>query len=238
MFPLRPPAPPPISTAASTPSNSHSSSSSTSTTTSSTSCNTSSPISQSATSSSFTNSSSCGSGNATVTVGNTPIPRFSFNESEALTFYSNISTSLGLVTTFPNSHEIYLSDDQALDYYSLLQIYHDTSNTDATDLAQKINNTMAQYGGLFQYWNPVFEILGNYGPFGNSPANGSDITYGTNGSYTIKYTNFSANPNFNYSQYSDALAYRVLLDIHHQNYSLAETDFTKSYRNVEWMRFR
>jgi len=133
---------------------------------------------------------------------------------------------------FPNSHQIYLSDDQALDYYSLLQIYRDTNSAEASLLAQGINVTMVQYGGLFHYWNPVFEILGDYGPFGNSTSNGNNVTYGTNGTYTIKYTNFSANPNFNYSRYSDALAYRVLMDLHYKNYCLAETDFAAL--NATW----
>lgn len=43
---------------------------------------------------------------------------------------------------YPGSNTIYLSDDQALDYCALLNIYNSTRNSTALSLATEINSKM------------------------------------------------------------------------------------------------
>jgi hypothetical protein len=159
---------------------------------------------------------------------------FSFNETLAVSFYSQLSTSIGLEEEYPGSHTIWLADDQALDYYALLSIYNSTHDSDALNLAQQISGSIVQWGGLWKYWNPVFEVIGRY-------PNTTEVMCGTERTinqsyqgYTINATVFTSCPCFNYSRYADELAYRVLLDLHTQNCAGAESEFSKLSTSHMW----
>ena len=151
--------------------------------------------------------------------------KFYFSDSKAIDFYLSLSkTGLGLLRDYPGASVIHLADDQALDYYALNDTYVTTLNSTAISVAYTLNSSMSSWGSLFKYWNPVFEVLNQY-PSSPSPQNGSDFIIGTQNGYTINATEYTPNPSFNYSQYSDQLAYRVLLELHVGNYSTAETLF-------------
>jgi len=154
---------------------------------------------------------------------------FSFNASLALNFYKESRTPLGLVALYPGSNTIYLSDDQALDYYALLDIYNSTGNPIATELASEINSTMnSHWGGLFKYWNPVFYILQNrsFWMDENGVNNLLSTVQDPNGtSYFVNTTVFSPDPNFNFSSYADLELYYCIWNLHVGNYSAAESTF-------------
>jgi hypothetical protein len=159
---------------------------------------------------------------------------FTFNYTAALLYYSSLATPTGLEVVYPGSHTIYLADDQALDYYALLKIYNVTGNPEAISLARRIYSASLVYGGLFKYWNPVFEVVGSY-PNTTQPMSGVDVTLGYIDGYTVRATVFSVNPAFNYSAYADQLAYRVLLYLHLGEYTQAEVVFgrlTKMWSGV------
>jgi hypothetical protein len=160
-----------------------------------------------------------------------PPASFLFNEIRALDFYNQLNTSIGLETDYPGSHTVWLSDDQALDYNALLDIYNSTHNDDALKMAQNINSSISQWGGFYRYWNPVFEVIGHY-PNSTQVMCGTSQTIGESEGYTINATVFNQCPGFQYWLFADQLAYRVLLDLHSQNYTLAESDFTKL--NITW----
>ncbi|MGI0080118.1 MAG: hypothetical protein ACRECH_10890 [Nitrososphaerales archaeon] len=153
------------------------------------------------------------------------IPSFDFSDAKAINFYLSLNkTGFGLLSDSPGSKTVHLADDQALDYYALNYIYSTTQNSTSKWLANQINASMFQWGGFFKYWNPVFEILGHY-PNSPEPQNGSDFPIGTQSGFTINATEYAPNQSFNYSQYSDQLSYRVLLELHEGNYSTAEALF-------------
>jgi len=162
---------------------------------------------------------------------------YNFSDKSAISFYKEINTSAGLLTPFPQSNAIYLADDQALNYYSLLNIYNSTRNPIALSLADEINSTMnAKWGGLFKYWNPVFVILRTNETW--ITENGSDRNISTiqtqNGtSYLVKATIFSPNPNFNFTGYVHLELYYCIWNLHVGNYSAAKSAFqiANSYWN-------
>jgi len=136
--------------------------------------------------------------------------------------------SSGLLQTFPESQVIYLADDQALDYYALQGIFNYTGNSLASSEAQGINNSISSWGGLYDYWNPVFVTMGDY-PESWVWSNGIDqqiSSFVSNGkNYTIMATVFSANPNFEYYNYADQEFYCSLWSLHTGNYTAAENAF-------------
>ncbi|QXJ30906.1 hypothetical protein [Saccharolobus shibatae] len=148
---------------------------------------------------------------------------FSFNLEKALNFYESLNTSLGLLREYPGSHTIWLADDQALDYNALMLIYNITHNVTAKTLAQQILFAIKPYGGLYKYYNSVFEIFGIY-PNTIIPQSGVIITIGNIDNYTLNATLFNHTIS-NYYDYADLLAYRVLLWLHLGNYSGAEENF-------------
>ena len=151
---------------------------------------------------------------------------FYFSEAKAIDFYLSLNkTGFGLLTDSPGSKSVYLADDQALDYYALSDVYLTTQNSTANSLASQVNTSMLTWGGFFKYWNPVFEILGRYPNTSEPQSAGPPLTIGNQNGFTINTTEYAPNPNFNYSQYSDQLAYRVLLKLHLGNYSTAESLF-------------
>jgi hypothetical protein len=77
-------------------------------------------------------------------------------------FYSSLLTPLGLEAEYPGSKTIWLADDQALDYNSLLVISNRTGDSGALAMAAQINKSAAAWGGLYEYWNPAFEAFGCY----------------------------------------------------------------------------
>lgn len=158
-------------------------------------------------------------------VASSPALSYSFNETSAVAFYSRLNTTTGLLAEQPGSHTIWLSDDQALDYHALSSIYSSTHNSTALDLARQINGSIAQWGGFFKYWNPVFEAIGSY-PNSTEVVCGNDTTIGTAQGYTVNATVFAPCSPFRYSYFADLVAYRVLLDLHFQNYTGAQAEFT------------
>jgi hypothetical protein len=160
-----------------------------------------------------------------------PPASFLFDEIRALDFYVQLNTSIGLETDYPVSHTVWLSDDQALDYNALLDIYNSTHDDSVLKMAQNISSSIPQWGGFYRYWNPVFEIIGHY-PNSTQVVCGTPQTVGNSEGYIINATVFNQCPGFQYWLFADQLAYRVLLDLHSQNYTLAESDFTKL--NITW----
>ncbi|ACP39053.1 hypothetical protein [Saccharolobus islandicus] len=148
---------------------------------------------------------------------------FSFNLEKALNFYESLNTSLGLLSEYPRSHTIWLADDQSLDYNALMLIYNITHNVTAKTLAEQILLAIKPYGGLYKYYNSVFEIFGIY-PNTTTPQSGVNIIIGNIDNYTFKVTLFNHTIS-NYYDYADLLAYRVLLWLHLGNYSGAEENF-------------
>jgi len=151
-------------------------------------------------------------------------PTFSFNNGNAVKFYDNLMTPIGLETPYNGSKTVWLSDDQGLDYSALMKIYSSTGNATSLKIASEIKSSIQQWGGFYAYWNPVFEVFGSY-PNSTAVISGNDITVGMSGGYTINTTKFTPNPGFNYSEYADQLAYRVLLNLHNGNYCAAESSF-------------
>lgn len=149
---------------------------------------------------------------------------FSFNETSAVGFYNQLSTSTGLEVDYPGSYTIWLSDDQALDYHALLNMYNSTRDSDALKLAKQINSSIVQWGGFYEYWNPVFEVIGSY-PDSTQVMCGTDMTIGASQGYTIKTTVFKFCPGFQYSFFADLLSYHVLLDLQTKDYTGAESEF-------------
>ncbi len=157
-------------------------------------------------------------------------PQFTFNESEALQFYQELNVpSIGLLQTFPQSNIIYLADDQALDYFALRTIFNSTQSAVAISEAREINNSISSWGGLYQYWNPVFVVVGDY-PSNWVWENGVDQEISSLSSnsrnYTIRATVFSPNLNFDYYNYADQELYYSLWNLHLGNYSAAESAFS------------
>jgi hypothetical protein len=153
-----------------------------------------------------------------------PPVSFSFNETSAVGFYNQLSTITGLERDYPGSNTIWLSDDQALDYHALLNIYNSIHDGDALKLANQINSSIVQWGGFYKYWNPVFEVIGSY-PNNTQVMCGNETTIGASQGYTIKATVFKPCPGFQYPFFADQLSYRVLLDLHSQNYTGARSEF-------------
>jgi|BEDMetMinimDraft_2_1075160.scaffolds.fasta_scaffold03115_1 hypothetical protein len=149
---------------------------------------------------------------------------FSLNLTSVAFYYLALQTPSGLEKEYPNSHVIYLADDQALDYFALIKLYNLTRFGLALSITQKILNASKAYGGLFKYWNPVFEVLGVY-PTTTIPMSGVDHRIGSLDGYTLMATIFRPNPSFDYYSYADQLAYRTLLEVHLGNYSQAEVLF-------------
>jgi hypothetical protein len=151
---------------------------------------------------------------------------FYLSYNRALDFYISLNTSTGLLREYPSATTIYLADDQALDFYALNYIYTETGNISAVELAHQVNSSSFKnnFEGLLQHWNPTFEIFGDY-PNSNTVQSGNDMFIGADQGYNISVTEFSPNANFNYSQYADQLALRVLLDLHFANTTRAESSF-------------
>jgi hypothetical protein len=161
-------------------------------------------------------------------------PTFSFNQTQALPFYSKLAIPTeggALLQPFPGSERIYLADDQALDYYALLNIANSTHSTLASSLASEINGSISAWGGFYKYWNPVFVVTGDY-PNVWIVENGSDRQIGSldSGSenYSVKATVFLPNPSYDYYNYSDQDFYYSLWYLHSGNYSGAENAFAKA----------
>lgn len=121
----------------------------------------------------------------------------SFDTTAAVRFYASLMSPLGLFTDHPDSHTIWIADDQALDYWALLSVYDSTHNNTALTLAQQVNGSISKWGGFYEYWNPAFEVFGNY------PST-TNITCGTNQEidvtqgYVINATVFKSCPGFQY----------------------------------------
>ncbi|MHB2035857.1 MAG: hypothetical protein ACYCPW_03830 [Nitrososphaerales archaeon] len=156
-------------------------------------------------------------------------PSFLFNEARALEFYQKlVVNSSGLLQTFPGSYVIYLADDQALDCYALQQIFNSTGNSLASSEAQGIISSMSSWGGLYNYWNPIFVTVGDYSEswvWSNGVDQQISSTVSDGKNYTIMATVFSPNPNFDYYNYSDQEFYYALWSLHAGNYTSAETAF-------------
>jgi hypothetical protein len=150
----------------------------------------------------------------------------SINETSAAGFFARLASPLGLETEHNGSHVIWLADDQALDYYALLSIFSSTDDSNALSLAQQVGNSIPQWGGFYNYCNPVFEVIGHF-PNSTQVMRGTDETIKTSEGYTINATVFEWSPGFEYSLFADQLAYRVLLDLHVGDQSGAESEFTK-----------
>ena len=151
--------------------------------------------------------------------------RFSFDLKKALQFYINLSTPLGLEAEYPGSKTVWLADDQALDYYSLLKIYNATGDSRALTIAAQINRSASAWGGLYAYWNPAFEAFGCY-PTNTDVLWGRDVTVNPSVSgYVVRATVFSWNPTYSYLLSADQLAYRALLSLNQRDYHAAETNF-------------
>jgi hypothetical protein len=154
-----------------------------------------------------------------------PIGTSNLSYSKALDFYLSLNTSTGLLREYSGATTIYLSDDQALDYYALRYVYSKTGNISSVELANQINSSsIRNFGGMLQYWNPTFEIFGDY-PNNSTVQSGNDVFIRTDEGYNISVTEFSPDRSFNYSQYADQLALRVLLNLHFDNNTGAESSF-------------
>jgi len=136
---------------------------------------------------------------------------------------------LGLFTDYLGSHTIWLADDQALDYCALLSVYNSTHNSIALNLAQQVNSSIVKWGGFYKYWNPVFEVLGNYPENVNEtiPWCGKSQEIGVTQGYTVNATVFKPCRGFEYWLFADLLAYHVLLDMHFGNDTGAELEFSE-----------
>lgn len=87
-----------------------------------------------------------------------------------------------------------------------------------------MNGSIANWGGFDKYWNPVFEVFGDYTTIDVCGTNqGISVTQG----YTIDATVFTSCPGFQYSLFADLLAYHVLFDIHEGNNAVAESEFSQ-----------
>jgi hypothetical protein len=170
--------------------------------------------------------SPCG-GNSYQNNSETPSNPFSFNAVSAVQFFSNRMTNIGLETGSPVAPTtVYLADDQALSYFALRDIYEGTENSTALYLANVINSSMRQFGGLFSdYYNPVFQVLGNY-PLSSTPMNGRDVTVQNDGNYVLLATNFKENANFDYLNFADLTGYYVLYYLHSNDFDMAEQTFS------------
>jgi hypothetical protein len=171
-------------------------------------------------SSSRTTSSTCSSSSSSTT---TTAVNISFYTTAAVRFYGSLMSPLGLLTDYPGSHTIWLADDQALDYFALLGLYYAIESSTALSLAQQVNNSITNWGGFGKYWNPVFEVFGDYNT--TLDVCGTDQTINVTQGYTIDATVFTSCPGFQYSLFADLLAYHVLLDIHEENNAAAESEF-------------
>lgn len=152
---------------------------------------------------------------------------FNFNESTAVGFYSSLMSPLGLPIDYPGSHTIWLADDQALDYFALLSLYYTTESSTALSLAQQVNKSIAKWGGFYKYWNPVFEVLGDYNTTLVDPCGKPQIISNDAQGYMVNATVFTSCPGFKYYLFADLLAYHVLLDMHFENYTGAESEFSE-----------
>ncbi len=156
-------------------------------------------------------------------------PAFSFNLTLALSFYSRLAVPIGggdLLQTYPGSDTIYLSDDQALDYYALQSISNASSQVRLEAL--EINSSISSFGGFYEYWNPVFVVLGDYPSVwtieqGLDENISSTVSSGVN--YSIMATVFSPSPGFNFSEFADLDFCYSLWNLHEGNYTVAESAF-------------
>ncbi len=160
----------------------------------------------------------------TATTTTTTTATSGFSDGAALGFYEGLNTPLGLLADHPGSNTVWLADDQALDYYALLDVYDSTGNAAALSLANQLNKSIAGWGGLLGYWNPAFEAFGSF-PDNTTVMCGINHGINVTDGYAINATEFKACPGFDYSLFADLLAYRVLLEVHFGNFTGAESDF-------------
>ena len=181
--------------------------------------------------------------NLTLRPGEATVVRssFAFDPQGARSFLQSLITPSGLLQVYPNSGAIYLSDDQQLDYYALVELGDFYT-------AGKINSTMyAVLGGLYgnfssaacSYgnWNGVDVVLGVYMPI---PCQGSewnmysgrDSAIGTSDGFTVQETTWSGPMGSGYSQYADLDLYYSINQLHYGDYTEAVNAFERA--NSMW----
>jgi hypothetical protein len=156
---------------------------------------------------------------------------FSFNNQKALNFFQNLSTPTGLLMEYPNSHTIYLSDDQQLDYAALTTL-NDSS------LAIEISSALqVSLGGLYGSFNPSNCYYGNWngvdvvlGMYMQIPCSGEwnlysgfdePVSPNTNvpnsSGYKVDETVWGGQMGNDYTQYVDLELYYAINQLHYGN---------------------
>jgi hypothetical protein len=115
-----------------------------------------------------------------------------FSEENAYNYFQSLNTSTGLLSDYRGDHTIYLSDDQALDYNALMDIFNSTGNSNALRLANQINTTMSEnFGSLYGIWNEVFVLFGQFPSKTTwNVTGGVNQNYGTDNGYQMLSTVF------------------------------------------------
>jgi hypothetical protein len=150
---------------------------------------------------------------------------FSFNNTNARQFLESLDTPLGLLETYKGSHQIYIADDQALDYAALNKLGNQS-------LAQNISLSAKSYFGLYAYWNAIFVIL-NHFPSNWNFSFPKNYSLGTSGNFSISVTRFTQNGTHNdYVNYTDLLLYYSLDMLHAGQYNIAVDSFANA--NKYW----
>jgi biopolymer transport protein ExbD len=157
------------------------------------------------------------------------ISSFTFNNSAAINFFEKLDTPTGLLETFVGSKTIFLSDDQALDYSALIKLGD-------SPLAQNITTSISSNGGLYQYWNAVFALLGQFPSSNQWDWSGSGNYKLTNASgYEIWSTIFNGTGMdiVQYEQYADLALYYSYYCLKTNQYASAWSAFeiANSYWN-------
>jgi hypothetical protein len=176
-------------------------------------------------------------------ITNAATTRFQFNNTGALEFFLSLSTSTGLLTTYPQSGWIYLSDDQQLDYSALTKL----GNNNALLLAGQIKSAMSKEGGLYGgfnpstctygLWNGVDVLIGKYMPipcngvFWND-SSGNDVNYPSIAGIKVNATKWGLNSG-TFTNYADLELYYSLDMLHYRQYKEAVSAFevANSYWN-------
>ncbi|MDA4129429.1 MAG: hypothetical protein OK457_01540 [Thaumarchaeota archaeon] len=142
---------------------------------------------------------------------------FTFSETSALAYFKNLNTTTGLLRDYHNDVQIFLADDQALDYNALKDLYASTRDPSALGLANQINSSISQnYDGMYKYWNPVFTLFGHY-PSDSvwNVTTGYNRVFGNDSGYLIEATIFPTNQShpMELKQYADVAVYYIIWNI-------------------------
>jgi hypothetical protein len=156
---------------------------------------------------------------------------FSFNERNALAYFKLLNTTTGLLRDYQNDSRIFVADDQALDYYALMDLYASNGDASALTLANQINTSSQSYGGLFRYWNPVFTLFGHYPSAKHwNVTTGYNKNFTAGGGYSIEATIFPTNAThpIEIKQYADVGLYDALWNIVVANVTGSEGNLTNA----------